>query len=762
MPLLANPFQIAQSSLAARRASVTNRSRLLICCSYACACVGLQLMGYELSPWANALFVVWLLLILTYSFCLHRARTAEAADRVQALGFYGDLSLLPGMYLVLGGGWWLGAATHGLIVTFAFASLPRRRAWYITAYAILTFVGLLGLEAQGIVMETPFLGAPLIGGNQRFAAVLALFGALSIVASAVIQNTFIGIMRRAQERYRTLLRSAPDMILTTDPRGVVTSANLASGEQSGRAPEELVGLPLESVVHTDDRGMLAEHIDAAILGEAREFEVRFVAQDASMRIVNCTCSAIREDGRVTGLLLIGRDMTERKRAEEEMLHDSLHDRLTGLPNRAYLLQRLEFAIALAARRPEAQFAILYVDLDRFKWVNDSFGHPTGDQLLIAVAQRLKLCLRPSDMVARIGGDEFAIILEHITSNDAARTAARIQQQLATPIDLNGYEVFSSASIGIALSTHPPEPAEYLLRSADMAMYRAKKMGASRYALFDREMHSQALERLQLETDLRRALERDEFHLVWQPLVALNTGQIIGLEALIRWDHPTQGLLNPAQFIPITEELGLIVPIGRWVLVRTCRQLREWQLRFPRPVPLTASVNVSVKQFNQPDFVEQVIMAVEEAGIDPRTLQLEITEGVVFDRADAAIETLTRLRKIGVEVHLDDFGQGYSSLSYLNRLPIDAIKIDRAFVGTMSTEHASRQVVHTILRLAQGLGVRSVAEGVETPEQLEELRHHGCDLGQGYYFSRPVKSDAVERLLGCGPAWMTQPLASAKG
>ncbi|HVF39793.1 MAG TPA: EAL domain-containing protein [Gemmatimonadaceae bacterium] len=447
------------------------------------------------------------------------------------------------------------------------------------------------------------------------------------------------------------------------------------------------------------------------------------------------------------------DLSLKRQTQEHLLYSTLHDSLTGLPNRSLFTERLRHAMRRAARHPDDLFAVLFLDLDRFKDINDNLGHFAGDELLRAVARRLEACLRPEDTVARLSGDEFAILLESITeTRDAGRVAERIEEALSFPINLAGSEVTTSASMGIVTSSMAHDQPEQLLRSADMAMYRAKAAGRARYEMFDRAMHTDALARLQLETDLRKAVERDEFRLHYQPLVSLRTGHITGLEALIRWEHPDRGLVQPNDFIPVAEETGLIIPIGRWVLREACRQLKEWQTRHPRTEPLTIGVNMSVKQFSQPDLVDQLFQALDEAGVSPRCLRVEITESAIIDKGHYATGILSQIKQLGAQVYLDDFGTGYSSLSYLHGLPIDAIKIDRAFVSSMDTDEKNLRLVRTILTLAEIVGVKAEAEGISTAEQLRELRALNCEQGQGYLFSAPITHQAVDEVLTADPVW----------
>ncbi|MEP6905191.1 MAG: EAL domain-containing protein, partial [Gemmatimonadales bacterium] len=447
------------------------------------------------------------------------------------------------------------------------------------------------------------------------------------------------------------------------------------------------------------------------------------------------------------------DLTAKRETQEHLLYSTLHDALTGLPNRSLFTERLRHSMRRTARHPDDMFAVLFLDLDRFKDVNDNLGHFAGDELLRAVARRLEVCIRPEDTVARLSGDEFAILLESISeTSDAGRVAERIEEALSFPINLAGAEVTTSASMGIVTSTMSHEQPEQLLRSADMAMYRAKAAGRARYEMFDRTMHSDALARLQLETDLRRAVELGEFRLHYQPLVDLRTGHVTGLEALVRWEHPVRGLVQPGDFIPVAEETGLIVRIGRWVMNEACRQLKVWQDAHPRDEPLSMSVNLSVKQFSQPDLLDQLAHAVRASGIAPGCLRLEITEAALIDKGGAAMSLLEQIKAFGAQIYLDDFGTGYSSLIYLHRLPIDAIKIDRELVSTMDTDDRNLRLVRTILTFAQIIGVRAEAEGISSAEQLRELRALKCEHGQGYLFSAPIPHGAVNEVLTADPAW----------
>lgn len=463
---------------------------------------------------------------------------------------------------------------------------------------------------------------------------------------------------------------------------------------------------------------------------------------------------LAEFGQMAGTeLQLRQVLSDRELHEQRLRHQSVHDSLTGLPNRTLFMRRLADATHRARRGHDGLFAVLFLDVDGFKLVNDSMGHHVGDEMLVAIARRLEGCVRGGDIVARLGGDEFAILLERIIDvRDAAMVAERVQEALHAPLSIGGYEHHTSASIGVALSSGASEQPEYVLRSADIAMYRAKNSGRGRYEMFDRAMHAEALTRLQIETDLRHAFDRNEFFLVYQPIVSLTEGKIIGVEALIRWRHFERGIVSPATFIPVAEDTGLVVPLGRWVLREACRQACEWQSRSSSGQPFAISVNLSVREFGQPDLVKAVATVLEETGLPAKALRIEITESAIIGQKHPAIETVKQLRALGVAIHLDDFGTGYSALSYLHRLPLDAVKVDQAFISSIDQEERPLHVVKAIISLAHAIGLDVVAEGVTNVRQLELLRSMGCDLAQGFIFSRPCNSDELEALLATTPSW----------
>ncbi|MBU6463472.1 MAG: EAL domain-containing protein [Bradyrhizobium sp.] len=457
---------------------------------------------------------------------------------------------------------------------------------------------------------------------------------------------------------------------------------------------------------------------------------------------------------------------ERERANDRLIHDASHDALTNLPNRVLFLDRLNQTIARHVHKGAAQFAVLFIDLDRFKIVNDSLGHLAGDDLIVQVARRLKDSLRRNDrvvrarselgggdaMLARLGGDEFTILLSDIQDpSDAVRVASRVQEALRQPFTLEEQKIYTSASIGIASSKWGYSCADDILRDADLAMYRAKALGKARTELYDQDLHSAAVKRLMLESDLRRALANNEFVLHYQPIVSLGTQEIVGFEALVRWQKPNSELVYPGEFIDVTEDTGLIVFLGLWVLRTACNMARRLQEEFPRRNPLTISINISPRQFAQPDLVAQVRQIVTETGIDPRTVRLEITESVTAGEAERVVRVLSQLKDIGIRLSIDDFGTGYSSLSYLQRFPLDVLKIDRSFISAMDKSE-SLQIVRTIMGLARSLGMSVVAEGTELRTQVSQLKSLGCEFGQGYFFSKPVDATAIRNLLVAPLPW----------
>ena len=512
----------------------------------------------------------------------------------------------------------------------------------------------------------------------------------------------------------------------------------------------LICIPIVVIVYFSyDRYMRevkasARHAEEA---ERARAEIEHQRAEQAERHVQELNNYIAEQERISRVL---------EETKEHFRHAAFHDSLTGLPNRAMFTELLKAEIESSNRRDAHIFGVLFLDLDRFKNINDSLGHTYGDLLLVAFAERLERALRPVDTLARFGGDEFAILLSGMTdATDAVRVAQRISDELSQPFVLDKNSAFATASIGIALSSSGYDRPEDLLRDADIAMYRAKENGKARYELFDHGMHARAVSRLQLESDLRQAIEHNEFSVYYQPIVCLQTGRLAGFEALVRWNHPRRGLVEPADFIPVAEETGLIVPIGEWVLNEACAQVRQWQIDSPSHRSLSLSVNLSARQVAQPDLLDRIKQALDNSKLHAHNLKLEITESVVMENAEAAALMFKQLRSLGVQLSIDDFGTGYSSLSYLHRFPLNYLKIDRSFVMRLTTDN-DNAIVRTISTLARNLGMEVIAEGIETEEQYRQLKMLGCEYGQGYLFSRPVNNDAVTRLLAQDARRDTEP------
>ena len=557
-------------------------------------------------------------------------------------------------------------------------------------------------------------------------------------------------LRESEERFRSAFDYATIGMAVVSAEGRWVQVNRSLCDLFGYPEPELLGLDFRLVTHGADLPSVDEQFQRLVGGlvSSHQTEVRYVLRHGREVWAHLGMSAVRDaQARTLHVIFQIQDITDRKRAEEQLLHDAFHDALTGLPNRALFMDHVKMAIQRSRRAGGRLFAALFLDLDRFKIINDSLGHMVGDQLLVGLARRLEACLRPGDTVARLGGDEFVILLEELTSEeDAIEVAKRVQEAVTQPYQIGGHEVFTTASIGIALSSTGYERAEEILRDADTAMYRAKMLGKKRHVVFDKTMHDRAMQLLQLETDLRRAIDRHEFFVQYQPIVSLSTGRICSYEALVRWQHPERGLVSPGEFIPVAEETGLIVPLGQWVLGEACRQTRRWELDGALADGVTVSVNLSSRQFSQADLTEQVAGALRESGLAPDRLKLEITESMVMENIETAIGMLNQLRALGVGISIDDFGTGYSSLSYLHRFPINTLKIDRSFVTRMTDNAENAEIVRTIVTLARSLQMNVVAEGVETREQLARLRELDCDYGQGYLFSQAVAPDRALDLL----------------
>ncbi|MEG4967126.1 EAL domain-containing protein [Microcoleus sp. B6-A1] len=588
-------------------------------------------------------------------------------------------------------------------------------------------------------------------------------------------------LRQSEQRFRSLIENATDITIILDAEGIFRYISPSVKRILGYAPHQAIGRSALEIVHPDDSATITETLHKAIKNPKRSqcpVEYRVRHRNGSWCYVEAVATNLLYDPAVKGIVINCHDITQRKLAEEQLLHDAFHDALTGLPNRSLFTDRLEHALRMAKRRKDYLFAVLFLDLDRFKVVNDSLGHAIGDQLLVSIARRLEACLRPGDTVARLGGDEFVLLLEDIEGiNEATTIVNRLHKKITSPILLDGHEVFITASIGIALSSGEYLEPTTLLRDADTAMYRAKELGRSRHEVFNSSMHAHALRLLQLENDLRRAIEsirepaREEdfppfpesalpplsaapqFIIHYQPIVSIATNTITSFEALVRWQHPERGLVSPGEFITIAEETGLIVPLGRWVLRTACHQIRQWQQLFPSNPPLSVSVNISVKQFSQPDLIEYIDQVLAETHLDGSSLKLEITESVLIENSESVTAMLVQLRTRNIHLCIDDFGTGYSSLSYLHRFPTNTLKIDRSFVSRMGGEFDfskggidPTEIVRSIVTLSHNLGMDVVAEGVEESSQLSILKALKCEYAQGFFFSKAVDSQTAAALI----------------
>jgi diguanylate cyclase (GGDEF)-like protein/PAS domain S-box-containing protein len=571
------------------------------------------------------------------------------------------------------------------------------------------------------------------------------------------------LSKQREELFQIVTENAADMIALVDIKGNRLYNSPAYKRILGYSAAELGETSAFEQIHLDDRFKVLEAArEARSTGIGKRLEYRIRHKDGSWRVLESLASTIRDEkGDVAKLVIVNRDITERKQAEEQLEHNSSHDALTGLPNRRLFLDRLRHLYARAQRSPERQYAVLFVDLDGFKVFNDTMGPAVGDKVLVDIGQRLEACLRQDDTISRVqdelpamdavlsrmGGDEFTILLEEVTSpSRAMRVAKRILSAVAEPLLLEGREVHTSASVGIALSTITHRRAEDVLQDADVAMRRAKAMGGSRCEVCDEAMHAHAVNRLKLEAELREALEKRQFRVFYQPIVQLETRQITGFEALLRWQHPEQGLISANKFLAAAEDTGLLVATGQWVILEACKQLRAWDIAIPAMEAVNISVNISAKQLVDPRFVTDLKATLRETGLDPSRLQLEMTESVATADAKVTANVLSQLKHLRVGLVLDGFGTGISSLSGLRQLEVQTLKIGRSLVGGMLVDRAARDLVELIVLLAHKLKLKVIAEGIESIKQLDHLRQLGCELGQGHLFSQPVEAKAAEQLL----------------
>jgi PAS domain S-box-containing protein len=648
------------------------------------------------------------------------------------------------------------------------------REWWLWGFAVavtlILTLGILSLTFPGFHLPTDRIYTLSLKEWVRgLVALVLLFDIYTIYQHLLLQR----VRRQLAENnklFQLISENAADMIAVVDTDGRRLYNSPAYQKILGYDPEELEATVATEQIHPDDRARVAEAAEKAKLtGTGERLEYRIRHKDGSWRVLESTASAIRgTDDEIEGLVVVNRDITDRKRAEDLLAHNAFHDELTGLPNRSLFFDRLGRAVAVARRHADFKFAVLFIDIDGFKVFNDSLGHAAGDTLLIHIAQRLNACLRQADTVsrakvsstmellraestlARPGGDEFAVLIEELRDpTDAIRVAERIQKNLTTPFAMGSHHITVTASIGIVFKGHTAnDTSEELLRDAEIAMHRAKRLGKARCEVFDNTMHATAVRRLQLETDMRRALEQREFLVYYQPIVSLRSKQIVGFEALTRWQRP-QGMVMPGEFIGVANETGIIVSINQQLMLDSFRELRRWQELFPSNPPLAMSVNIAPQQFQLPDLSCQIGQILQQSRVDPNCVHLEITETIAMADAQKSAVVLRELKALGVHLEIDDFGTGYSSLSRLQRFPVDTLKIDRAFISQMDSDFETHEIVRIIIMLANNLGLKVVAEGVETEGQVEILTRIRCELAQGYLFSQPVSPQSVETLLKSG-------------
>jgi diguanylate cyclase (GGDEF)-like protein/PAS domain S-box-containing protein len=573
---------------------------------------------------------------------------------------------------------------------------------------------------------------------------------------AQVFQKMAGQVTQREKFLKAIVEDQTEFICRFLPNGKLTFVNDAYCRYMGKSRQELLGSNFFIVFSQTDRAITFKHLSTLTPKEnSRTIEQTITGEDGQTYWKQWNIRAIFDkEGRLHEFQAVGQDISDRKRAEERLRHNTLHDPLTKLPNRFLFLDRLERCLQRYQRQSGGLFAVLFLDVDRFKKINDSLGHVAGDTFLQAVAKRVLNCLNFGDTLARIGGDEFAILLEEMSNPNQARDyARRIHQALAIPFDIDGHEIFATASIGIVLDHSRYEKPDDLLRDADIAMYQSKSRGKGGYQVFTPQMHTQNVTRISLEQELRQALRKGEIQVYYQGIFSLHHGRLSGFEALVRWQHPERGLISPGEFLPVAEESGLIVPIGWWVMHRACTQIAQWQSELEWTLPLTINVNVSQQQFFQPDMVDQVAKILRESGLNPRCLRLEVLENIVVENDKAATEILAKLRDLQVQINIDDFGTGYSSLSRLQCFPVDALKIDRSFVRNMETHAESLEIVRAIITLGHNLRLDVVAEGVESMQQVEQLRSLGCDYVQGFFLCHPLNDEEAKETLSASAAYV---------
>lgn len=611
-----------------------------------------------------------------------------------------------------------------------------------------------------IIFLTAFADADTLNKAKQvspFGYILKPFDPMDLRTSieiALHKHHFDQEVRQQKTWLHTILASIGDAVVATDNQGSVTYMNRVAESITQWQQDDALGKDVSDVIPliTGTAKNILENPLKQVLREHQEVVLPdntylITKNQEEIPIDDSAVPIVDDQNQSHGAVIVFRDITERLEANQQLFHHAYYDSLTNLPNRELFMDRLQHLINMSKRYVNHEFAVLFVDLDRFKMVNDSLGHPVGDKLLIATAQRLQKCLRPTDTVARFGGDEFAILLEQIADvNSVCTLAERINRELGAPYELGNYDLFNSASIGIVQSNIRYALAEELIRDADIAMYQAKTNGKGCYAVFDAVMHTQVKGQLTLENDLRRVITDQQLTLHYQPIVSLQDQEIVGFEALTRWAHPEKGLIPPGMFIPTAEETGLIVPLDLWAIREACQQLRKWQDQLPPERTLDVSVNLSSRHFSRPDLVQKIAAILAETKCPATSLKLEITESALIENPESAAQILSELKTLGLRIHIDDFGTGYSSLSYLHKYDIDTLKVDRSFIQYIDRNADRVEIVRTIVVLAHTLKMDVIAEGIESAEQLTAVQSLGCEYGQGYYFDRPLTSEQVDKLV----------------
>jgi diguanylate cyclase (GGDEF)-like protein/PAS domain S-box-containing protein len=725
-----------------------------------------ELDGFWGTFWALAYPIASLILLLGVVTAFMR-RPVQTNSGTPAM-------LLAGLLLYLAS----DLSTDITLLQFGWGSTNWTDVIYVLAYVVIAFAlaryyskpPVIANESDNTARSQPFTYLPyfsvavcygLLGvvAVRRWPEPMSVLAVGGIVITALVVIRQIAAVRENvrllseqskrenEARFEALVQHSSDVITIVDPDTVIRYSSPTVLQIFGHSPNELEGKRLSDLVHPDDVPRTLSFFMSVLPPGAvtTPAEWRMRHHDGGWRDVEVIGTNLLDEPTVRGIVLNTRDISERKALQAELTHQAFHDTLTGLANRALFLDRVTHALVLA-RRHSRTIAVIFLDLDNFKTVNDSLGHAQGDMLLIHTSERMQTAVRTADTIARFGGDEFAILIEDASDNDAAMTVVeRVLELMRHPFHLDGKEVFASASIGIAVAD-TNHTASDLLRNADMAMYIAKQSGKGQYRRYEARMHTEAMERLELEADLRHAIDRNEFTLRYQPIVLLQTGEIAGVEALVRWNHPTRGMLSPLTFIPLAEETGLIVPLGRWVVREACRQAVEWQHLRPAAKPLTLTINISGHQLQGEHVVEDVRRALSDSGLDPRQLVLEITESVLMQQSGTILERLHALKALGVRLAIDDFGTGYSSLGYLQRFPIDILKIDKSFVDDVGRGETESALARAVIALGETLQLQTIAEGIELKQQLSGLQDLGCELGQGFFFDKPILPADIELAL----------------